>query len=182
MALSFNPTTIPDIVIKENQVYKPYILPEAIGASGLVEYKLLPGLPNGISFNPDNRVLTLNPVTPFILTEYTYSARDDTDSGSLMFNLQVNPETPQNILDLNLEEAIIQEEDDDRFKYSTVEGETLAGVIYRHYKVATQEILKEVFEVNPNLLKYPLILPQGVEIILPEINTSEEIQPIALWD
>ena len=66
--------------------------------------------------------------------------------------------------------------------YTTVQGETLAGVIYRYYGIANEDILRQVLTANPNFSRRPLVLPQGVEIILPDINTDQQIAPIALWE
>ena len=66
-------------------------------------------------------------------------------------------------------------------EYITTESETLAGIIYRHYGVANEEIFKLVLNANVNFSRHPLVLPQGTLVILPEINTNHEITPVALW-
>lgn len=66
--------------------------------------------------------------------------------------------------------------------YTTVENETLPGIIYRHYGNVNEDLLKETLNANTNFSDYPLVLPQGVEVILPEININHEITPIALWE
>ena len=79
--------------------------------------------------------------------------------------------------------SIIEEsEPETRPQYTSIDSETIAGIIYRHYGVANDEILKRVFEANPSLSGLPLILPQGIVIILPEINITHEIEPVALWE
>ena len=67
-------------------------------------------------------------------------------------------------------------------EYTTVDGETLSGIIFRYYGKVNENLLEQVFNMNPNLSRYSLVLPQGVIIILPEITNSPEIQPIPLWE
>ena len=183
MALTFNPNNIPNIVVKQGQLYDPYLLPEATGGTDPVVYSLTPALPQGITFDSETRSLLLTPTESKVLTSYTYTALDNAGTTrTLTFDLTVNEDFIQVELDVDRNNALVEEETETRPEYTTIEDETLAGIIYRHYQISNQEILKEVFDANPILSKYPLILPQGVRIILPEINTSDEIEPIALWE
>lgn len=182
MALNFGSSTIPNIIVTQGQVYNSQVLPEATGGADPVNYSITPDLPEGMTFTSETRVLLITPVEPKELTTYTYTALDSNGTTqTLTFDLTVNKSFTQSEESIDTDEALIEEETETRPIYTTVEGETLAGIIYRHYNIANQEILKTVFDANFILSKYPLVLPQGVEIILPEITTTDEIEPIALW-
>lgn len=181
MALNFGSQNITDIIAVEGNEYEPQILPEATGGTDPVVYSLTPDLPQGITFDPTKRILSINPTVSFLSTEYTYLATDSVpETSELTFNLTVIAQVI-NDDNVNLDNALIQNEPESRPVYITIESETLAGIIFRYYGSANQDILKQVLEVNPKLSDQPLILPQGTNVILPEISEDQKIEPVALW-
>ena len=187
MALSFSGITVDNIVVVAGGQYAPVTLPRATGGTTPYTYSLTPDLSDkGVSFNPNTRQLSVFPNQVIPLTTLTYEVMDaDSATETLSFTLMVNsrqvvPLEPV----INQSDVIIDETEgvETRLEYITVEDETLAGIIYRHYGIANDEILKQVLASNTNFSNYPLVLPQGVTIILPDINITHEIEPIALWE
>ena len=71
------------------------ILPEATGGDGTLAYILLPYLPEGLSFDPETRVLSGIPLLVMPETEYTFSALDaDGDAAALTFVLEIRLPSP----------------------------------------------------------------------------------------
>ncbi len=64
--------------------------------------------------------------------------------------------------------------------YTTVEGDTLDAIAYRHYgrHNGTTEVL---LEANRSLSRFRLDLPEGLEIVLPTL-VSQPIAPVRLYD
>lgn len=59
--------------------------------------------------------------------------------------------------------------------YRTIDGDTVDLIAWRHYgrHAGTTEFL---YEANRGLAFYPLVLPAGIEITLPDLPTAEPIQ------
>lgn len=64
--------------------------------------------------------------------------------------------------------------------YTTREGDTLDAIAFAHYgrHNGTTEVL---LEANRHLQPFPLDLPAGVELTLPELVT-EPAKPVRLYD
>ena len=70
-------------------------LPVATGGDGTLSYLLLPSPPDGLSFDPETRVLSGIPTTAMAETEYMLTAFDaDGDKVSLTFTLEVPLPSP----------------------------------------------------------------------------------------
>ena len=152
-------------------------LPTATGGVGGFTYSLSPVTPpTSITFVAATRVVSGIPSRVFSITTFTYTATDSKGITQAQTFTIVIVSAEELTADI-----IANTEVETRPVYITVEGETLAGILYRHYGVANQEILKQVLDANINFTDYPLILPQGTTIILPEINVTHKIAPAALW-
>ena len=67
-------------------------------------------------------------------------------------------------------------------EYTTVQGDMLDLICFQHYGV-TDGTVEKVLEANYRLSDYPLILPAGVTIKLPEIEQEQPADKmINLWD
>ena len=182
MAINFGSETIQEIIIVQNQKYEPVTLPKSTGGMDPVVYSLTPGLPEGVSFNPNTRILSVIPTESKTRTEYTYTATDDDGAtDTLNFHLTVREKVSVSEVNVDRDNAEIEEEVETRTRYITKEDETLAGIIFRHYGIANQDILREVLDINSHLSNTPLVIEQGITIVLPEISVTREIEPIALW-
>ena len=70
-------------------------LPEATEGTGDLTYSLMPPLPNGLSFDPDTRMLTGTPDTVASTTQYTYTVTNSgtpVETATLTFTITVNAE------------------------------------------------------------------------------------------
>jgi len=68
--------------------------------------------------------------------------------------------------------------------YRTKQGDTLDLICHQHYGQASGYV-EQVLEVNYRLSSQPIILPSGLEIILPDVpdKTPEQTNTmINLWD
>ena len=67
--------------------------------------------------------------------------------------------------------------------YTTRQGDTLDLIARKHYgyERGTTELL---FTFNPNLIDYDTVLPEGVEINLPDVDKSKNAiqEVVTLWD
>jgi len=65
--------------------------------------------------------------------------------------------------------------------YTTIEGDTVDAIAYRHYgqHSGTTEL---VLEANRGLAEHPLRLPANLTITLPILDTAAPIQTVKLYD
>jgi len=67
--------------------------------------------------------------------------------------------------------------------YITRQGDTLDLIARKHYgyERGTTEIL---YSLNPSLLDYDTVLPDGIEINLPDVDRSKNAiqEVVTLWD
>lgn len=65
--------------------------------------------------------------------------------------------------------------------YRTIEGDTIDAIAHKHYgrHDGTTEI---ILEANRGLAAEPLVLPEGLQIALPDIDDSAPIQTVKLYD
>jgi len=55
--------------------------------------------------------------------------------------------------------------------------------VFRHYGVLNPATLRAVFEANVGLADYPIVLPFGVTINLPDIvQPAQSESGVSLWD
>jgi len=61
--------------------------------------------------------------------------------------------------------------------------DTVSFICFKHYGTTKGRVVEKVFEANPHLFEYGPRLPAGVEIILPDIESIQEVTKIKrLWD
>lgn len=64
----------------------------------------------------------------------------------------------------------------------TKEGDTAAGITAAFY--GSSKYIVDVLAANPDLNLYPLLLPAGLKIVMPAVDTAAvaAIKTINLWD
>lgn len=64
----------------------------------------------------------------------------------------------------------------------TKEGDTAAGITAAFY--GSSKYIVDVLAANPDLNLYPLLLPAGLKIVMPAVDTATVavIKTINLWD
>lgn len=66
--------------------------------------------------------------------------------------------------------------------YATRQGDTVDYIAWRHYGSTDTEVVARILDANKGLAGKGPLLPPGLEIILPEIETTIKAQGIRLWD
>jgi phage tail protein X len=66
--------------------------------------------------------------------------------------------------------------------YVTREGDTADLIAFKYYGTTDARVVERMLEVNTGLADIGPILPAGISITLPEIDTTEKIQGVRLWD
>lgn len=66
--------------------------------------------------------------------------------------------------------------------YRTRDGDTVDLVVWRQYNRQDQQIIDLMLEANPTLADFGAILPAGIQIKLPIVQTSEIVESVRLWD
>ncbi|OXJ41009.1 MULTISPECIES: tail protein X [Burkholderia] len=62
-------------------------------------------------------------------------------------------------------------------KVSTLQGETLDALCWRHY-ASTAGTVEAVLEANPGLAELGVVLPMGTVVDMPELDTIEQTKPL----
>ncbi|CAG9297571.1 tail protein X [Celerinatantimonas diazotrophica] len=63
--------------------------------------------------------------------------------------------------------------------YRTRDGDVLDRICHDYY--GRSSAIMDVYDVNPGLVEYNVILPAGIDIILPDL-AEPVAQGTALWD
>lgn len=69
--------------------------------------------------------------------------------------------------------------------YTTSAGDTADFIAWKQYGSVTPDILNAVLAANPGLADYGPLLPAGVAVVLPVINTQTQaaaVQEVTLWN
>ena len=66
--------------------------------------------------------------------------------------------------------------------YRSNAGDLLDAIVFGHYGQTNARLVERVLEVNPNLARLGPTLPDGVMILLPELDMAEKKQGLRLWD
>lgn len=91
--LTFGTASIDDVSVEVGQRIAGRVLPAATGGSAPYTYTL-PGLPNGLSFDPSDRTLSGTPTAIVSTSNYTYTVQDNVGAtASLNFEITVNGAT-----------------------------------------------------------------------------------------
>lgn len=65
---------------------------------------------------------------------------------------------------------------------NALQNDTIDAICWRHYG-RSSGVVEQVLEANPQLAEFDVCLPMGTLVILPNIETAEQIQQtINLWD
>ena len=67
-------------------------------------------------------------------------------------------------------------------EYSTSEGDVVDYVVWKHYGTTDRQVVEQVLDANLGLSDLGPVLPAGVIIILPDIDTTQKARGIKLWD
>ena len=65
-------------------------------------------------------------------------------------------------------------------KYLTQHNDMLDAICHKYYQ--NIDTLDVVLSANPGIAKHGALLPAGLAIELPEIQTEEKDQRVTLWD
>lgn len=104
--LTFGTASIDDITVEVGQRIAGRVLPAATGGSLPYTYTL-PGLPNGLSFNPSDRTLSGTPTTTVATSNYTYTVQDNVGAtASLNFRITVNGATALRVSTIGGDDSI----------------------------------------------------------------------------
>jgi phage tail protein X len=66
--------------------------------------------------------------------------------------------------------------------YSTSDGDTLEFVAWKHYGTQAGQVVERVLAANPGLADRGPLLPAGVLINLPELESVGVTEGVKLWD
>lgn len=64
--------------------------------------------------------------------------------------------------------------------YQTREGDMLDDICWRYYE--REDAVIDVLNANPGIVEYGAVLPKGLMVLLPDVDFSEVIESIGLWD
>lgn len=68
-------------------------------------------------------------------------------------------------------------------KIHALQNDTIDAICWRYYG-RSAGIVEKVLQENPQLAEFDIFLPMGTVVLLPEIDTPEQVQQqtINLWD
>lgn len=69
-------------------------------------------------------------------------------------------------------------------QYQTKDGDTVDYVAYKFYGNTKNEIVEQIYELNPHLFDHPPLLPENLIIELPKkkVSTTVSNKKVKLWD
>lgn len=67
-------------------------------------------------------------------------------------------------------------------EYRTSDGDTADYIAFRHYGTTDHGVVEKLLQANPGLADRGPLLPPNVMVILPEIDTTDKVQGVRLWD
>lgn len=66
--------------------------------------------------------------------------------------------------------------------YTTREGDSVDFIAWKYYGRTTNQLAEAVLLANPGLADYGPLLPDGIEVILPEAQAPGKTEGVRLWD
>lgn len=66
--------------------------------------------------------------------------------------------------------------------YSTKDGDMVDWIAYQHYGTTSSRVVEQLLDANHGLADRGPVLPAGIIINLPEIDTAATAQGLKLWD
>lgn len=67
----------------------------------------------------------------------------------------------------------------------SVVGDTVCDVLYRYFQDDGDDLESKLYDLNPRLKLFSVILPTGTEIKLPTVESKSEPEPervVTIWD
>ena len=65
--------------------------------------------------------------------------------------------------------------------YHSFDGDVLDRIAWKHYGYATPEILKMIYDANVGLSAHGPVLPEGLNIFLPDVPPAPRKEAMRLW-
>lgn len=66
--------------------------------------------------------------------------------------------------------------------YRTHDGDTADSIAYAHYGTTGARVVEQLLDANPGLADAGPLLPAGLTVSLPEIDTTAKAEGLRLWD
>jgi phage tail protein X len=66
--------------------------------------------------------------------------------------------------------------------YTTRAGDTADYIAFKYYGASTPQAVEQLLAANPGLADRGPILPAGVSVNLPVIDTAAKAEGVRLWD
>ena len=66
--------------------------------------------------------------------------------------------------------------------YRTRDGDTVDLIAWKHYGRQDERLVEQLLDANPGLAKAGPLLSEGLEVILPEFSSPEQVEGVRLWD
>lgn len=66
--------------------------------------------------------------------------------------------------------------------YVTREGDTADLIAFNYYGTTAGKVVEQLLDANKDLATQGPLLPAGILVTLPEIDTTAKIQGVRLWD
>jgi phage tail protein X len=66
--------------------------------------------------------------------------------------------------------------------YTTREGDTADYIAWKYYGTQGNQVTEQLLDANPGLADRGPVLPGGLTINLPVIDTTAKVQGVKLWD
>lgn len=66
--------------------------------------------------------------------------------------------------------------------YTTREGDTADYIAFKFYGTLAGQAAEQLLDANPGLADRGPVLPGGLVVNLPAIDTTTKVQGVALWD
>ena len=66
--------------------------------------------------------------------------------------------------------------------YITEDGDTADLIAFKYYGTTSALVVERMLESNTGLAANGPVLPGGITVTLPEIDITEKVQGVRLWD
>lgn len=66
--------------------------------------------------------------------------------------------------------------------YTTKAGDTADYIAHQYYGATALQVVEQLLDANPGLADLGPVLPAGLTVILPAIDTAVKAHGVRLWD
>lgn len=66
--------------------------------------------------------------------------------------------------------------------YTTKAGDTADSIAFQYYGATAPKTVEQLLDANPGLADQGPILPAGIAVTLPAIDTTAKAERVHLWD